>query len=1347
MRPSVKPSIKQNPTHTCIRAPVRIYMCVFYTQPMAARRLWFFLFIHALRPAAAAAAASLWPCSPYSAVSPPCWTLPDTYDSLMVAHMWDCEKCGSGYSHFMAEEGYVACYAPKGSHLVAIPTELPGCSSSSFSPPYFVCDVGYYYSSASDECLPCLAQSLVTPCSAGYYHERCQTPTDTSVCKPCSRPALPNSTSYSYGPQRMLPECVPGLKRYPEDESCALFLTPSWDHYECELYCNVGYTNVNPLAGQTPDCQPCMDVCGLGFACSHISADYRQCTPCIDLNGGHPLPSNARWLPTCAWECVEGYYGDGLSCKPCLTNQACFNPLERFMGCAGESQGRCTPVNFTACEPNRTFLYYEVYSPHATCAPCAQPVLNASYMVSPCTQLHDTVLRPCSPRCAQPGHFITRECTLTSDVQCQPCTRGAMGQLMIEACGPRSDARFAPCPAGGACDGSATVLPCPVPKIPNQGLCICPPATRGSSVCLPLQCPDGWYPDASIDACSPCSSDPDSLPLLLTLPMRMGLDACACASGYFIQRNATTTGVECWPCGDLMCTPGLQAQWPSCSHAGQDVEPQCQCQLPQGTRLLDQDTCAFECAPDFDVSPLGANMTPGWWSLPFEPWLPEAEKEEQEAVLIAPDLAVLSQSATLVFVMVRQTLQVMHALNASDMLMQGTRERLIPSSANDDTHLLQLWASPEDAAEDRFWVGFSFETMVCGETVSILASITCSTVELLQVFREGSCAALGRPCFWVDQRDCVAVPVCPSLLATGIWGKTMQAGFTTGLIQDMTGGTDTLYLLLSTGCVHAYPVYFYAPETSQAARTDDTLQNTSLCSSGSSSTRTRTLAYVGGTLFLPGHSQGPAQNLFVPPLDAVSLTTLTPTRWLLMRTSSALVVFLVDVWNGVSWPVSVSLLAFHSASLSTLWSASSSSSSAGNGSLLQLLSTPSPLALLLACPLDTLRFQFHDRCTPMQCVKTRNACGNHSLRVVGSTSCVCLPGYYDRQAGCRLCPANAYCPGLEVAMPVECGANAVSAPGATSPSDCLCKAGHYPLEPAVCLPCPMGFWCLGGRTLPIPCMNSGTTFSSGSTSPLECVCPPRSYGLLCTPCAEDELCLLVASQAQPQWSAIRILGWGPATLRINDCALLLKAAAVYSIPGPTPMQNLSSSSGTVPWGWMLAVLLIDSTAPSIVLGKCLTAQGLVLSEPIATVAGPQTHRTFSKKQHCSMNEEWSGDEVNQACTCIAGYVLQRSSVSGFQRCMPCLNGSIRVRRAPPAICTPCEDNNSHAPWMAMSHCVCMDGYYFDIEASQPRCMPLPLSFVAMHPWLASPAAMISLSVVSGLLCLLGFVLAPRLVSA
>jgi len=1239
--------------------------------------------------------------------------------------------------------------------MMHVATTFTNCS---VGPSQFVCNMGYYHpddkepsaSSSSTGCQACAKPEEVAnapPCPMGHYRERCQPAQGPFACLPCTDPPLPNTTSYAYGYQQAIPVCNPGA-RYPADQSCALFLTPSWERYACALYCNVGYTNVNPDASAPlPDCRPCIEVCGLGFACSAISDTFRDCTPCAELNPDHSLPENARWLPECTWQCVEGYYFSHYKnrCVACVPNQVCFSDNQRFMGCHGESAGQCTTVNLTACDGRNTYLHSEIHSIEATCAPCTKPLLNATYQVAPCTPTQDSQLRPCSTRCAD-GFYIASECRLFSDIVCAPCTMGTLGQHMVEACGERSDARFEPCPSDGACDGTFTILPCPPPKIPHNGLCTCPPAmlevntttTTSGSGCVPIPCASGWYPNATSGTCSFCGDDAAH-----TLPLRMGLEACACPQGFFIER-AHTQIIRCWPCGDLQCTPGLQRQ--SACPGDDTAEPQCLCQIPPGAQLVDSETCAFECAPNYEpavsaataaaAAAVTSKRTPGWWapstfdapgpsSLIIQPRPPAMD----DLVVVAPDLAVLAtrlDDTALGLVYQGHV----HALNASFMLIQGTRERLVSPVS------LQLWAS--HLVRDRFWIGFSFLTTLCAGVESPQL-VECSTVEWVQISREGSCASTHPYCTWVDAHDCTALPLCVSLLSTGVWGKTMQAGFNTGLIWDLTGSAaaavDTLYLLLNNGCVYAYTVQYYAPNTPQSTRADDPLQSLSLCQPKLNNAPV--LAVVGSTLYLPGHSQGPAQALYTPPSDTQRLLSVEEggAHWLVITTPTTSrkqqQQQVVDVWNGVAWPLllldTVVVLEAYAWGLSA-WS---------NASHLWLMpQTQAP------CPLDTLRYPQTSGCEPMHCIRLRDTCGPNSVRLLGTTTCLCSPGYYRASMlACTRCPANAYCPG-NTGAPLPCGANAITqGEGASSVAECLCKDGYYPFQPTMCLPCPLGFWCLGARTLPIPCIHGGTTELPGAKTPLECVCPPRTYGLTCTPCSDAELC--IAMDAPPELQAVRLLGWGPATLRISPCATNLPVYAITASSSSSGEaandNNTSMLTMATAWAWLLVMRSETSLQEGLV--ACLRTQGFKL-QGLTTIASLTQPRGLRTNVQCDPNSEWPGtaeEDTPKPCTCIAGYTRKRSLRTGTSLCVPCLNGTIRARRSPIETCVPCPGNHSHAPWLAMSHCVCQEGFYWDLDLED--CAPIPQAAFLMVP----PAAMVSLSVLSGLLCLLGFVLAPRLI--
>lgn len=1268
-----------------------------------------------------------------------CWTLPY---SILTDGMWNCDACYCGYENYMTSKGCTPCpnteWPP---NMVPIPSIMSDCSSLSS----FTCNMGYYSNNTSilninnnenSICQPCAKQIDVqtqSPCASGFYHKRCYPEQGPFTCFPCTQPPLPNQFAYAYGSQRSIPLC--DLKAvgatYPSDESCALFLTPSWDRYECYIYCNIGFTNVKDFTKDNsliPDCRPCIEVCGLGFACSTISNRYKDCIPCMELNNGVPLPANAKWLPDCYWTCIDGFYERDGGCLPCKLNQECFNKTQVFMGCKGTSTGKCMDVDLSACIPNQTYLHYEVYSIEATCMPCTQPILNKTFLINECTQAKDTQLSICSTQCAQPGFFIIGECTLTSDIQCQPCTIGNIGQLMLEACGIRSDASFTKCPEGVACDGTFNTYACPPPKIPKDGLCICPSAMiEYNQGCIPLPCDQGWYPNSTLNACTPCGDS-----LAYTIPIKMGIEACACPKGFYIEQVLSTMTILCWPCGDLQCIPEFQNQSPCFGNSTE--EPQCLCQIPPGAHLLDPETCEFECAPGWEKS-MNADMSPAWWT-PTSFHFLSTNTPDFTIPMLLPDLGdtILLDSDLAIFV-AQNTLHILyqkriHTLNASEMLIQGRRQRLIPNT-------LQLWTSSSitsitsssNTMKDRFWVGFTFETFVCaGLETSILT--TCATVELIQVYRGGSCASLEeRQCVWSNPIDCLNLPICV-FLKIGIWGNTMQAGFN-GLIWDMTGSLDTsmLYLLLNNNCVYAYPIQYYAPNTEQSQRLSDSLQNLNFCITFPNAAKI--LSIVDNTIYIPGNSKGPIQHLFKPSFFSKMFMSIENTHWLIIDQTTV-----IDLWNGVQWPLFILNQNQQTNSLSTIITLKAFAWNTGlwsNGSHWEFITSQNNLL----CPLDTVYYPIQsklNRCEPMQCIKLKNSCGSNSIRLLGTTICICLPGYYRSTTSCIICPANTYCPpSNDIAAPIPCGTNAISQPGASSVSECLCKGGYYPFQPTMCLPCPLGFWCLGGRTLPIPCINSGYTLIQGVSSPLSCICPARTHGPLCLPCTDQELCLVM--KPQPQWQAIRLIGEGPSTLRIHLCAI---NQPIYSIP---TTGIIKQDPKNYSWGWIIVTLADDSFTKTI--QSCIEAQGLVLLEPVTVIAGPQTAAFMMYNAPCNINEEWPGETgLLQKCTCIAGYTTKRSSRTGNDVCVPCLNGTIRPRRSPITSCIPCMDNNSHAPWLAMSHCICKSGFYFDFE--KQNCQPNPLSFLDNHSALGSPALMLSLSIISGLLCLLAWILAPQL---
>jgi len=1168
-----------------------------------------------------------------------CWSLP--VDNV-PSDLWACPACRCAYGN--AEDQAGNCYAcPQPypyQHMVPMATTLTACND----PTQYVCAQGYQ----GNPCSPCSA--TIPDCAYGYYYERCP----SSGCLPCTNP-IPNHTSQSYGPQAPL---RPACGATYEDGACTPFLSPAWDHeYACLIYCNIGYANVEPNPqAPVPDCRPCSTVCGLGFACPYVSVSYRQCVPCSALNQGQELPSHAVWGEDCTWECAPGFYnppGTAI-CTACRLDQQCIDPLMRFMACSGESPGRCVEVS--PCVQGATFLHYQVFSSQAICRPCTSPTLDVTYVVHECTALEDTRLANCRTNCGE-GTYRVGNCTLTQDTQCAPCTAGQPGQLLLHACSPNADAEWGPCPQGFACNGSQFPVDCAPPTIAHEGVCVCPAAMRPSpGGCEPLSCAQGWYPNASLDACSPCGDE-----LAITLPGVVGPAACSCPPDFFGQPQAAL--ITCWPCGDLVCDPLLQVQSP-CSGRSQQ-EPTCECLLPPGAQVVDHDQCQLQCAPGFEgTDPSALLLSTGAPPEETTLTLPEAL---YDVTIIGPDSLITQHQMQMGVVWDGHT----HLLAVENLLIQGVRERL--------TSHLSICA---DAQAYRFWVGFTFETKQCALQQSA-AALNCSTVELLELRLDGSCTSRRLPCVWADPNDCTALPRCVTLLASGIWGNLMQAGFVSDgiktLAMDPQSGS-VLYLLLANGQVSAYPVFYYVASTPAKDRFDDSLVGVWDGIQG------RALAVVGGNLYAAGRRKGTAQ-FFVPPDDAQALYAAGD--HLLGVDGHTL----VDIWNGI--PLS-----------STVWTRY------GYGRWARFNTTHLVVAPGTPCPLDTMG----PNCLPMPCARLRDFCGNATVRLRGSNRCVCMPGHYRVTSGCVPCQPNTYCSG-QSDTPIACPSNALSPAGSTEASQCVCRPGFYFFQEAVCLQCPVGFWCLGGRVLPIPCMPYASTLGAGSASPLDCRCNARTHGLRCIPCVDTELCIPLPTQ--PQWLALKLTGWGPqnSSLALQTCAGSL-LVAYYDIPAP-PLSN-----NRYGWAW---VVVLPSEVP---LSDCMQAAGFVFSEPVSMFTPARSAQGVLYNESCAPNSEWL--QGAQTCTCIAGYHYVRSN--GYFVCLPCSNGTVRARRAPD-VCVPCADNSSsHAPWMGMSRCVCLPDHLMDEQSAQ--CVLLPQGFLVAYGWLASPAVIIALTACAGVVCML-----------
>ena len=1060
----------------------------------------------------------------------------------------------------------------------------------------------------------------------------------------------------------MVPPCSAFADNYSD---CALYLTPSWDQYACLIYCNVGYINVGSDA---PDCRPCTEVCGLGYAC--LGGIERICTPCDALlNGAPAIPANAVWGQDCTWVCAPGYYYANGACVPCRLDQQCLDAAQRFMQCSGSSPGRCISIE-VSCVPGKTFLSFAVYSESAVCAPCTQATPNVSFVQAPCNSTADAQLGFCTHGgCPLGISYMIRPCTLTANIQCRACSVGTPGQRMLTPCTATQDATFGPCPANLSCDGSLVAVPCPSPRIALSGVCVCPPGMQpdGGQECAPIACPQGWYPSAS--NCSACGAQG-----MMTLSGVMGLAACACPAGYFVQRS--TSSITCWPCGDLTCDPRLQEQ--SACPGWTTDEPECVCGTPPGAQVLDPDTCTFACLPDYTETP-GANMTPGvGWS------------REQgffglglgSGIATMPGLvtafAVVSQDPILVAVVNESSLWVHYDGGAAQiddsLFIFGWRLSLVRMTVTEDVQPL------------RFWVGFEYMSYVCG-SVEASAYLECSTVELVEL-SPGTCLLPG-------------VGLCATLLAN-LWGNTMQAGFSGGPILSMSmdgvAQNNVLYFLLGTPMqLYQYQVYYYAAGTPLQDRASDPVINMT----GVLHLQHAALAVLNGNFFMPGLTLGAA--FYVPPASTQVLYAVGD--HVLSLDSGAQ----VDIWNGavqeVPSPSSNAMRVAHGA-----WASAAKD---------QILMG----AVQVACPIDTLLRGAV--CERLQCVKLAGACGAFSVRILGSSTCVCLPGYYRLPSGsCTPCPPNYYCSGAS-ATPTPCIENALSLAGAWSAAQCTCIPGTYSLL-ELCLSCPMGFWCMGGIAQPIQCMPYASTLETGSSSPLDCICATRTFGLMCSPCQDNQLCQLMPSQ--PTWVALQLLGWGSlgsAFFLQDKCLSPAAAATIYTIPGP----SLPATGDLYSWGWIIVLSPFPNYMQNIT--ECMKPT-LQFAQPLSVYTAERPAFGVQAAEPCDMNSEWSGTCSAEGCVCIAGYVFTKDAQTGNQVCVPCRNGSIRARRTPEE-CTPCLINNSYAPWMGMSYCICMQGFYSDPISGD--CLPIGQGFF-LSEWLTNAGVMVPLILMLGLICLL-----------
>jgi hypothetical protein len=99
--------------------------------------------------------------------------------------------------------------------------------------------------------------------------------------------------------------------------------------------------------------------------------------------------------------------------------------------------------------------------------------------------------------------------------------------------------------------------------------------------------------------------------------------------------------------------------------------------------------------------------------------------------------------------------------------------------------------------------------------------------------------------------------------------------------------------------------------------------------------------------------------------------------------------------------------------------------------------------------------------------------------------CACVPGFYGHRLACKECPVNHFCSGGTLNA-TKCPSNAVSPAQSTSSDSCGCVAGYHQANgSSQCTLCPLGSWCWGGIANTCP---ADSISAVGAKSALDCLC-------------------------------------------------------------------------------------------------------------------------------------------------------------------------------------------------------------------------------------------------------------------
>jgi hypothetical protein len=269
---------------------------------------------------------------------------------------------------------------------------------------------------------------------------------------------------------------------------------------------------------------------------------------------------------------------------------------------------------------------------------------------------------------------------------------------------------------------------------------------------------------------------------------------------------------------------------------------------------------------------------------------------------------------------------------------------------------------------------------------------------------------------------------------------------------------------------------------------------------------------------------------------------------------------------------------------------------------------------------------------------------------------------------------------------------------------------------------------------PIRCTSGSSTTIIGTETPVDCLCQGRTHDIDCKTCANKDVCILLGGGETPHISAIHLSGSGPidADVFLNKTCLSWGVSIVYTLPWTIDQPRIGKNGKIWSWIIVLQELPTFENEENIInnISSCMLGNGFVV-ESSSVYSSFKITSNVNHAVPCGLNYEWSGDSSGQQCTCIGGYE-KASGVGGITWCSPCEIGTTRQTRSH-LQCMLCQDNNSHAPWLGMDHCICKNGYFLDHVTNLCSFQKMGIEGYAIF---SSLFFVIPISFTIGILCLL-----------